>query len=170
MLSAWITVLAALATALFGLFGIVVAAALSFIAGIYLERQKSQEWLKQEQWNYKREIYQRLLSTVSDYGTLLQRGRNALDQDNRTLAEAITEDIEKLLLEIDRLAGLAKVYASDETMAALIELAKRLHVANQKASKAATKDELRKVVDEQMDAANSLLRQLAETAKSDLEF
>ena len=55
-------------------------------------------------------------------------------------------------------------------MAALIELAKRLHVANQKASKAATKDELRKVVDEQMDAANSLLRQLAETAKSDLEF
>ena len=71
MLSAWITVLAALATTLFGLFGIVVAAALSFIAGIYLERQKSQEWLKQEQWNYKREIYQRLLSTVSDYGTLI---------------------------------------------------------------------------------------------------
>jgi len=147
-----------------------VTALAALLVGMFLEHFRSREWLKQEQWKYKREIYQRLIHAVSDYSSLLNRSRDAFEQDDMTRARAVTDEIQTILLEMDRLTSLAKVYASEETMNALLDLGTRLQAANQKAIRASNKDELRKVSDEQMNAANALLRQLAKTAKSDLEF
>ena len=147
-----------------------VTALAALLVGMLLERVRSHEWVKQEQWKYKREIYERLLQTVSDYSSLLRRSRSAFEQNDLKRQTEITEEIEKHLLEIDRLTAMAKVFASEATMKALIDCSKRLEVATGDASHATRTEELRKVSDSQIAAVESLLRQVAETAKSDLEF
>ena len=157
--------------------GYVVTALLALAAGAYLERLKSREWVKKEQWKYKRDIYEKLFRAFAHYETL-QRLYSVVSEERDNLGEKEAEEkqkgyakqMEEAMLEIESLVPLAKVFASDETMKALYDFPPAMKELNNQARSAATERELDEVLKRMHKPAAKVLGALTRSAKSDMEF
>jgi len=147
--------------------GYLVTGIVALFSGAALERFKSREWLKQEQWRYKRDLYERLFRGFADYATHL-RFLQVAEEENSPQArrDEFFEKTQVSQIEIERLVPLAKVFASEETMKKLYAFSNEMNRVHS-APKGSGPQAIYKAAE---DAANVALGSLTESATKDLEF
>jgi hypothetical protein len=138
--------MSSIGTVVTSLITVFVGAVVGGVVGSVLERYRSSLWKGQERWKFKREVYERLLTSLADCGlanNTLSCGKSNVDEDEWL---KMTERESKAIEEITRLTSVGAIFLSNDARSALEEFYKLGQVAMMNPSGKESRDKLAAVL------------------------
>lgn len=143
---------------------IVGTAILSLIGGMILERLRSQEWLKQERWQYKRDTYEELFAGLFQFAQIYKDFA-----DPETYEDTSNEQLRGILTKLGVALRKAELFL-DPTV---IKDAHRIlgtFPSLPKPNPGDSSEHRLTKIEQRIDAINELNESIAQSAKLDLDF